>query len=288
MGISYVVKFFRWVILVRGRHQTVTLFHLFAIFAVSYGLSVSLPSKSGDVAGLEVSRRYAKIPYGDGASFVSYYRIFDIALVLLIAGFSSISILELLGYVIFDFLWIYLSSIFILIILFMLFLYPPTSRIMINILLRFVTIMTKEQSKIRNSLISASEGYLATIQAYNNKREMLLTIAGLTGIRWVLEIIAFQWILGSVGIDIGLGIIIMIFSWRVIIPVVTLVPFGIGTSLVTTVVFFGIISVPNPEASAVAVDILSNLIGPILTAIIGLIFTMQLREHQSSSDIDYP
>ena len=60
------------------------------VYAVSYGLSVSLPSKSGDVVGFEVTRRYAGIPIGDAVSFLTFYRLYDIGSIIIAAAVSSL------------------------------------------------------------------------------------------------------------------------------------------------------------------------------------------------------
>jgi len=276
MGVSYIIKFFRWVILVRTRHKTLTISRLLTIFAVSYGLSVSLPSKSGDVAALEVSRRYAGISYGDGFGFIAFYRLSDIGIILLMVTVSSLSVSDRI-----EMEWLrpilILSSIFLLV-LFTLFLFPPTSKKIVQFLLRVLTRDIGERAtSLRKNIQHILEDYLATIRMSNQKKWMLVAVAGLTIIRWILEFITFQFLLSSVGVEIGLVAAILILSLRIIIGVITLVPFGFGISLLSTLAIFTIFNVP--VAAAVAVDVLSNLIGPILTAIIGLLFTGYLREH---------
>lgn len=281
MGVSYSIKLFRWVILVISRHKTLSISHLLTIFTVSYGLSVSLPSKSGDVAGLEVSRRYAGISYGDGFGFIAFYRLSDIGITLLMATFASLSIsdrikLEWLRPV------LILSSI-ILLILFMLFLFPPTSEKIVKFLLRIVTRDIGERAtSFRKMIQNSLEDYLATIRMSNHKKWILFAISGLTIIRWILELKAFQFLLSSVEVEIGLTLTMLIFSSRIIIAVIAFIPFGFGTTILPTLAIFTIFSVPM--AAAVAVDVLSNFIGPIVIAILGLLFTGYLREHKPTSE----
>ena len=281
MGLSYSIKFMRWAILVRGRPQykAIALSKLFPVFAVNYGLSVSLPSKTGDVAGLEVSRRYVGIPIGDGASFVAFYRIFDVTIVLIMAAGSSLTVSEVIKIE-----WLKPALVLctiILILLFFLFLYPSTSEKMAELLLRGLNTILKGQAmKLRQGIHKNIDDYLGVIRAYSQKKISLLAVAGLTGVRWLLEFTAFKLLLRSVGVEASFGFTMFIVTSRVIIAVLALVPFGFGTTLVPTIAVLNVLGVSL--AAGVAVDVLSNLLGPVLVALVGIICTISLREHNLS------
>lgn len=279
MGVSYAIKFLRWTILVRGRHKAITNHQLFVVFAVNYGLSVSLPSKTGDVAGLEVSRRFAGIPVGDAVSFLAFYTVYDIGIILVMAAVSSLSIANL-GM---DWIKPVLTVCTILFtFLFILFLIPSTSEKMAELVLRVTDwCFSGRATPLRQSIHAILDDYLGTVREYSERKSVLIAVAGLTGIRWALEFFAFKLVLSSVGIEVGFGISVALVSLRVITSVLTLVPLGLGTSLIPTLAIFTILDVS--KAAGVAVDVLSNLLGPISTAVIGLVCTSYLREHNSSS-----
>ncbi len=281
MIISYVLKYFRWVILVRERHKSITNTQLFVVHAVSYGLSVSLPSKTGDVVGLEVTRRYAGIPIGDAVSILAFYRIYDIGSIIIAAAVSSLfySDVRSIG-------WlkpVLFVSALLFIFLLTLFLIPSTSEKISNLILRLMDRFFSGHAKtFRNDIRGILDDYLETVQAYSEKKSILISIMGLTGIRWIFEFLSFNLLLRSVGIDKGFGISVLLVSIRVIFSVITLIPFGLGTSLIPTLAIFDLLGVA--KAAGVAVDILSNLLGPILTAGIGLVCTSFLRENNNRSN----
>ncbi|MFX0195265.1 MAG: lysylphosphatidylglycerol synthase transmembrane domain-containing protein [Candidatus Hodarchaeota archaeon] len=276
MSVSYVIKFLRWVILVKGKHTTISVPKLFPVFAVNYGLSVSFPSKTGDLAGLEVSRRYAGIPIGDGASFVVFYRIYDIVFVLVAATVSSYSISGLINIE-----WLEPTLVLctiILILLFFLLLFPPTSEKMADFLSWLLNkIFRSRVAKFRQRIRTILDDYLKTIRFYSQKKVTLLTVACLTGVRWLLEFAAFSLMLKSAEITVSFGFTALILSLRLIITILTMVPFGLGTSLIPTIVILDFLGASR--AAVVVVDVLSNLIGPILIALIGMICAASLREH---------
>lgn len=279
MGVSYAIKFLRWAILVKGKHTTISISKLFPIFAVNYGLSVSFPSKTGDLAGLEVSRRYAGIPIGDGASFVVFYRIYDVAIVLVAATVSSFSISGLMNIE-----WLEptlaLCTI-ILILLFFLLLFPSTSEKMADFLSRLLNIIFRNRSaKLQQGISAILDDYIRTIRFFSQKKVTLLAVACLTVVRWLLELTAFRLILKSAEIEVSFGLTALILSLRLIITILTMVPFGFGTSLVPTIVVLDFLGASR--AAVVVVDVLSNLIGPILIALIGMIYAASLREHEPS------
>ncbi|MFQ6126059.1 MAG: lysylphosphatidylglycerol synthase transmembrane domain-containing protein [Candidatus Heimdallarchaeota archaeon] len=281
MSVSYAIKFLRWVILVKGKHTTISVSKLFPVFAVNYGLSVSFPSKTGDLAGLEVSRRYVGIPIGDGASFVVFYRIYDVAIVLVAATVSSFSISGLINI---DWLEPTLAlCTIILILLFFFLLFPSTSEKMADFMSRLLNIIFRSRVvKLRQEIRAILEDYIRTIRFYSQKKVTLFTVACLTGARWLLEFAAFSLILKSAEIAISFGLTVLILSLRLIITILTMVPFGFGTSLVPTIVILDFLGVSR--AAMVVVDVLSNMIGPILIALVGMICTISLHEHGSSKN----
>ncbi len=269
--LSLFVKCTRWYMLLKDAYPNLGYKKLLAPFLFGYGLSASLPAKSGDLARLGVKKHYLDINIGDSAAALFTYRIIDYIFTLSFIAFSFFFLLDQYVGVSDKIRASWFGLVFIFISLAILALVVGSKKSGSKI----VEYIRKLVEKLMPSLLSKYDQYVqeeadrfyARLNTIKKSRIVIPSVILITCIRWIIEIFAVYFFMLALNIDLSIVVLGLALFISTIVGILTFVPLGIGTGNVTSYQIFK--SAGLAEAKALSLSILF-IIGPIISLIAGM------------------
>jgi len=279
MVISLLAKGYRFYILLKPSSEQLTFKKFLLPFFVGYGFSTLGPLKSGEIASIEINKRTRSVPRTSSLAALALFRIIDLILVLIffVVAFA-VTLPKVLdeSYTTPLRIVFYISLIGTIILSFILF-FPAVGKITLNTLEKLIKkISARGAGWLNNTIEPSLDVYYTSLKNLINQKKLSFLVLFLSIFRWAMEIYSFKITLLAFDIDISFVDAAAISAVTMLVIILTLVPAGIGTGTITTLVLLEGLSISSIVAGASI--IYQTLIGTGLTLSVAAVSSIFLKK----------
>ncbi|MCK4844466.1 MAG: flippase-like domain-containing protein [Candidatus Heimdallarchaeota archaeon] len=239
MVISLLAKGYRFYILLKPSCEHLSFKNFLLPFFVGYGFSTLGPLKSGEIASIEINKRTRSIPRTNSLAALALFRIIDLIIVLI---FFVVAFAVTLPKVLDDSyttplqIVFYISLIGTIILSFILF-FPAVGKKTLSILEKLTKKISARGADWLNNRVKPSlDNYYSSLKNLITKKKLSFLVLFLSIFRWVMEIYSFKLTLLAFGVNISFVDAAAISAVTMLVIILTLVPAGLGTGSITTLV----------------------------------------------------
>ncbi len=279
MVISLLAKGYRFYILLKPSCEHLTFKKFLLPFFVGYGFSTLGPLKSGEIASIEINKRTRSVPRTISLAALALFRIIDLIIVLI---FFVIAFAVTLPKVLDDSyttplkIVFYISLIGTIILSFILF-FPAIGKKTLSILEKITKKFSERGAGWLNNTIKPSlDTYYTSLKNLIIQKKLSFLVLFLSIFRWAMEIYSFKLTLLAFGIDISFVDAAAISAVTMLVIILTLVPAGLGTGTITTLVLLESLSI-SPIIAGASI-IYQTLVGTGLTLSVAAVSSIFLKK----------
>ncbi|MHA1854046.1 MAG: lysylphosphatidylglycerol synthase transmembrane domain-containing protein [Candidatus Heimdallarchaeaceae archaeon] len=284
MIVSMLLKAYRYFILVNHTVPTMKFHQFLAPFLVGYGFSVLGPFKTGEIVSVEVNKQSQGVPRTASIAALAIFRTYDLVITILffligiwrtiprLVGIEYQKALHILFFIITG------MTVILVIILF----YQRVGWVSTNILVKIVGVFSSRFAEwLYPRINSILENYYTSLRIVAKQGSTAIIALFLSLARWLLEFLAFQFILNSLDISFKYIDSAAIVSITLYVSLLTFVPAGLGTGTLTSQLLLESSGLASDIAAAAVINM--TLVGTGLTLISAAISILFLKKQISTT-----
>ena len=281
MIISMLLKAYRYFILVDHTVPSMRFHQFLAPFLVGYGFSVLGPFKTGELVSVEVNKQAQGVPRTASIAALAIFRTYDLVITILffligiwrtiplLVGTEYQKALQILFFIITG------MTVLLIIILF----YPKVGWFSANLLSKFVRLFSSKFADwLQPRITLILKNYYNSLRIVAKQGFTAIFALILSFVRWLLEFLAFQFILNSLNISFNYIDSAAIVSITLYVSLLTFVPAGLGTGTLTSQLLLESSGIASDIAAAAVINM--TLIGTGLTLVSAAVAILFLKRQK--------